>query len=154
MGRSAMNEALVEVKALGKIYPAVDGQVTKVLSGINFVIEPGSRIALIGPSGSGKSTLLHIIGGFIEPTEGEVSWPGLGAQQDLLPEKVQAVFQASSLFPALTVRDNIALPLLLAGRSAASGFAPEGLLARFGLSDLALKLPEDLSGEPNRKHRE
>lgn len=141
-----MNEVLVEVKALGKIYPAADGQVSSVLSDINFVIEPGARIALIGPSGSGKSTLLHIVGGFIEPTEGEVSWPALGAQQDLRPEKVQAVFQASSLFPALTVRDNIALPLLLAGRNAASGFAPDDLLARFELSDLALKLPEELSG--------
>ena len=110
------------------------------------MIEPTARIALIGPSGSGKSTLLHIIGGFIPPTAGEVSWPALGPQEDLLPEKIQAVFQVPSLFPALNVRDNIALPLLMAGRSAAPGFTPDALLARFGLSDLALKLPEELSG--------
>ncbi|MEO6298352.1 MAG: ABC transporter ATP-binding protein [Paracoccaceae bacterium] len=141
-----MIESLVTIKALGKTYPAADGQVTNVLSDINCVIEPGARIALIGPSGSGKSTLLHIIGGFIPATAGDVSWPALGAHQDLLPRKVQAVFQAPSLFPALTVCDNIALPLLLAGTSAAAGFTPDDLLARFGLSDLALKLPDELSG--------
>lgn len=141
-----MDEALVQIKEVGKTYPAADGQITRVLSGITCDIEPGARIALIGPSGSGKSTLLHIIGGFIPPTDGEVSWPALGAQEDLLPEKIQAVFQAPSLFPALNVRDNIALPLLLAGRSEALGFTPDDLLARFGLSDLALKLPEELSG--------
>jgi ABC-type lipoprotein export system ATPase subunit len=141
-----MNEALVQIKALGKTYPAADRQTSRVLSGITCVIEPRARIALIGPSGSGKSTLLHIIGGFIPPTDGEVSWPAMGAQQDLLPERIQAVFQAPSLFPALNVRDNIALPLLLAGRSAAQGFTPDDLLARFGLSDLAPKLPEELSG--------
>jgi ABC-type lipoprotein export system ATPase subunit len=137
---------LVQIKALGKTYPAADRQTSRVLSGITCVIEPRARIALIGPSGSGKSTLLHIIGGFIPPTDGEVSWPAMGAQQDLLPERIQAVFQAPSLFPALNVRDNIALPLLLAGRSAAQGFTPDDLLARFGLSDLAPKLPEELSG--------
>ncbi len=141
-----MNEALVQIKGVGKTYPAADGQTTCVLSGITCMIEPEARIVLIGPSGSGKSTLLHIIGGFIPPTDGEVSWPAMGAQEELLPEKIQAVFQAPSLFPALTVRDNIALPLLLAGRSAAPGYAPDALLARFGLSDLALKLPEELSG--------
>ena len=141
-----MSEALVQIKAVGKSYSAADGLITRVLSGITCGIEPGARIALIGPSGSGKSTLLHIIGGFIPPTDGEVSWPAIGAQQDLLPEKIQAVFQAPSLFPALNVQDNIALPHLLAGRRAALEFAPDDLLARFGLSDLALKLPEELSG--------
>lgn len=141
-----MNEALVQIKAVGKTYPATDGESTRVLSSITCGIEPEARIALIGPSGSGKSTLLHIIGGFIPPTDGEVSWPALGAQQGLLPEKVQAVFQAPSLFPALNVRENIALPLLLAGRDAMPGFTPDALLARFGLPDLALKLPEELSG--------
>lgn len=141
-----MNDALVVVKAVGKAYPLADGQVTNVLSDIDCAIEPGARIALIGPSGSGKSTLLHIIGGFIPQSEGQVSWPAFGARADLLPEKVQAVFQAPSLFPALNVRDNIALPLLLAGRDAAAGFTPDDLLARFDLSELALKLPEELSG--------
>jgi len=138
-----MNDALVAANGVGKTYPAADEQVAHVLSGIDCVIQSKARIALIGPSGSGKSTLLHIIGGFIPPTEGQVSWPALGAKEDLLPEKIQTVFQAPSLFPALTVRDNIALPLLLAG---CTGIAPDDLLARFYLSELALKLPEELSG--------
>lgn len=136
----------MQVNGVGMTYPADDEQVTSILSGVDCRIEPGARIALIGPSGSGKSTLLHIIGGFIAPTKGNVSWPALGGRQDLLPERIQAVFQAPSLFPALTVQDNIALPLLLAGRDAGTGLAPDELLSRFGLSDLALKLPEELSG--------
>ncbi len=141
-----MTEVLVLITTIGKAYPAADGQITRVLTDITCGIEPGARIALIGPSGSGKSTLLHIIGGFIPPSAGQVTWPKLGPQAELLPEKLQAVFQAPSLFPALNVQDNIALPLLLAGRNAPPGFAPADLLARFGLSDLALKLPEELSG--------
>ena len=141
-----MTKVLVQITAVGKTYPAADGEVIRVLTDVTCGIEPGARVALIGPSGSGKSTLLHIIGGFIPPSGGQVTWPALGPQADLLPEKIQAVFQAPSLFPALNVQDNIALPLLLAGRSAAPGFTPDALLARFGLSDLALKLPEELSG--------
>ncbi len=141
-----MIDALVEAKAVGKSYEVTAGQVSTVLSGVTCRIEPGARIALIGPSGSGKSTLLHILGGLILPTEGQVSWPALGLAEDLMPEKVQAVFQAPSLFPALNVRDNIALPLLLAGRTGTPGFAADDLLARLDLSELALKLPEELSG--------
>lgn len=141
-----MTEALVVISAVSKAYPASDGQLVPVLTGIDCQVDPKARIALIGPSGSGKSTLLHILAGFIAPDEGQIVWPGLGAKAELQPEKVQAVFQAPSLFAALNVRDNIALPLLLAGRSAAPGFDADALLERFFLSDLALKLPEELSG--------
>ena len=141
-----MTELLVEAKAVTKSYPDADGQATAVLSGVDCEIDPGAMIALIGPSGSGKSTLLHILSGLIDPSAGLVRWPALGARAQLMPQKVQTVFQAQSLFASLTVRDNIALPLLLAGRDAATGFAPNDLLQRFGLADLALKLPEELSG--------
>ena len=141
-----MTEPLFTAKAVSKAYPATDGQVSVVLSDLSCVIEPGARIALIGPSGSGKSTLLHIIGGLIAPSAGQVVWPALGAPEGLMPHKVQAVFQVPSLFPSLNVADNVALPLVLAGQTAAPGFAPDELLARFGLAELALKLPEEVSG--------
>ena len=158
-----MTDRLVETHALSKTYATV-----AVLSGVACHIDAGDRVALIGPSGSGKSTLLHILAGLVDPSEGRILWPALGHRDDLMPRQVQTVFQAQSLFPALNVRDNIALPLLLAGEAAQnglapdgllgksgltpggllgkSGLAPDGLLDRFGLSDLALKLPEELSG--------
>ena len=140
-----MTDTLVQTIAVSKRYPAAEGSVT-VLSGVTLQIGTLDRIALIGPSGSGKSTLLHILAGLVDPSDGEVTWPGLGAKNQLMPRKVQTAFQTASLFPALTVLDNIALPLLLAGEAAQPGLTPEALLDRFGLTDLSLKLPEELSG--------
>ena len=141
-----MTEPLVETIAVAKSYPLPDGQAAQVLAAIDCQVQPGDRIALIGPSGSGKSTLLHILAGLVEPTSGSVRWPALGARDQLMPVKVQAVFQAPSLFPALNVRDNITLPLVLAGLAAPPAALADHLLDRFGLTELALKLPEELSG--------
>jgi ABC-type lipoprotein export system ATPase subunit len=136
---------LAETHALSKSYALAEGATT-VLSGVNISIDARDRIALIGPSGSGKSTLLHILAGLVAPSLGEVRWPALGSREHLMPRQVQTAFQVASLFPALTVRDNIALPLLLAGVAAQPGLTPEALMDRFGLSDLASKLPQELSG--------
>ena len=141
-----MIEPLVETKGVGMVYGDSTGQLLPVLAGVDCRVCPGERIALIGPSGSGKSTLLHILSGLVQPTSGSVSWPTLGAREQLMPEKVQTVFQAQSLFPSLDVFDNITLPLLLAGGDAQVQSRATDLLKRFGLSDLAHKLPEELSG--------
>jgi putative ABC transport system ATP-binding protein/lipoprotein-releasing system ATP-binding protein len=106
----------------------------------------GDRIALEGPSGSGKSTLLTILGGLASPTAGDISWPALGDRTDLQPLQVAFVFQTPSLFPPLTVLQNVTLPLILAGRSIQSKERGQHLLDCFGLSSLADKLPEELSG--------
>ncbi len=140
-----MTDRLVQTRALSKTYATADGTVS-VLSGVECHIDAGDRVALIGPSGSGKSTLLHILAGLVEPSQGQVEWPALGPRDELMPRWVQTVFQAQSLFAALNVRDNIALPGLLAGQTPPDGLTPDQLLATFGLSDLALKLPEELSG--------
>lgn len=138
-------DRLVETHALTKTYDLAEGAVT-VLSGVDCHVGARDRIALIGPSGSGKSTLLHILAGLVAPSQGQVLWPALGSQDQLMPRQVQTAFQVQSLFPALNVRDNIALPSLLAGEDAAPDLTPEALLERFGLSELAPKLPEELSG--------
>jgi len=110
-------------------------------------IWPGARIALTGRSGSGKSTLLHLLAGLDEPSLGTVSWPALGPRSALRPGRVGMVFQGPSLLPALSVAENVALPLLLAGRSEAEAIAGAGAaLARLGLADLSAKLPEEISG--------
>jgi ABC-type lipoprotein export system ATPase subunit len=106
----------------------------------------GARIALSGPSGSGKSTLLHLIAGLDEPTVGEVDWPAIGSQDELRPRSVAVIFQGLSLLPALSVLENVALPLVLSGvededarRRAADA------LEKLDLAELGERLPEEIS---------
>ncbi|GGN08022.1 ABC transporter ATP-binding protein [Terrabacter tumescens] len=106
----------------------------------------GSRIAIVGPSGSGKSTMLHMMAGLETPTAGRVSWPGL---PDVAERRGQigVVFQSPSLVPALTVVENVALPLVLDGVPDAE--AQERVTEALELvqvTELATQLPEELSG--------
>jgi putative ABC transport system ATP-binding protein len=107
-------------------------------------VETGAKIALIGPSGSGKSTLLHLMAGLERPTTGSVTWPGLADGPGRAFE-IGVVFQSPSLVPTLTVAENTALPVILAG-----GRDPEArtaqALSAVGVADLADRLPEELSG--------
>ncbi len=109
-------------------------------------IRASDRIAVMGPSGSGKSTLLHLLAGLVTPTAGEVEWPALGSADDLRPKSISIAFQAPSLVPFLNVTENVALPLFVLGRAADAKRLATEELARFGLADLADKLPEELSG--------
>lgn len=136
-----MTEALVSLDAVSKNWGGLP-----VLADVSCHIMPGQRIALVGPSGSGKSTLLHLMAGLIAPSAGRIAWPALGARENLRPTRVQEVFQSPSLFPALDIVDNAALPLVLAGRVDEAKAKALDMLARFGLRDLAAKLPEELSG--------
>jgi ABC-type lipoprotein export system ATPase subunit len=106
-----------------------------------------NRIALMGPSGSGKSTLLHLLGGLDSPTTGNVRWPGLGPRERLRPGRIVDVFQGPSLLPALSVVENVRLPLLLQGVSEQEArVSAEAVLDRFGVAHLRDKLPEEISG--------
>jgi ABC-type lipoprotein export system ATPase subunit len=110
-------------------------------------VERGDRIAVTGPSGSGKSTLLHLLAGLDSPTTGAIAWPGIGTKEMLRPGPVAVVFQAPSLMPALDVLENVALPLVLAGTDDLSArSAAVDALALLGLSALAAKVPDELSG--------
>lgn len=140
------NDILVETWNVAKDYKMADGTTVNVLNGIDCAIHAGDRLALVGPSGSGKSTLMHILGGLVEPTRGTVNWPALGAREQLQPSKVQFVFQSPSLFPALNIARNVALPMVLAGGFTDTATRAHEMLERFGLADLAEKLPEELSG--------
>jgi len=107
----------------------------------------GARIAIVGSSGSGKSTLLHILAGLEVPTAGTVSWPGLSTGEQDLRAQIGVVFQSPSLVPALTVAENAALPLILAGLPEAETDARvHEALQRVQVDHLADQLPEELSG--------
>jgi putative ABC transport system ATP-binding protein/lipoprotein-releasing system ATP-binding protein len=120
---------------------------TVALARTDCQVHAGDRIALVGPSGSGKSTLLHLIAGLDTPTHGQVSWPAIGARDDLQPGRVAMIFQGPSLLAALTVRENVALPLMLDGMSDADArLRAANSLQLLELLELADKLPEEISG--------
>jgi ABC-type lipoprotein export system ATPase subunit len=109
-------------------------------------IVEGDRVALVGPSGSGKSTLIHLMAGLDDPTVGRVTWPAIGDRPALHPGPVAIVFQGPSLLPPLTVEENVALPLVLAGwDDAAARRDGRKALERLGLAELSDKLPEEIS---------
>ena len=141
-----MTDILVQADGISKEYQRRGGETVRALSDATCRIEAGQRIAVVGASGSGKSTLLHLLGGLIAPTSGQITWPALGERAGLQPTKVQFAFQSASLFPALTVLRNVALPLVLAGRPDGANDKAIVMLDHFGLGDLAQKLPEELSG--------
>ncbi|MFS0562511.1 ABC transporter ATP-binding protein [Terribacillus sp. 179-K 1B1 HS] len=93
-----------------------------VLHGIDLHVEKGEIVSLVGKSGSGKSTLLHIIGGFIQPTSGQVAingttitgW-GEGKLADFRLQHIGYIFQNFQLIPSMTAAQNIELPLILNG---------------------------------------
>lgn len=140
-----MASPLIEADGLGRSYQQA-GEAVVALSSATLRIWPGQRIALVGRSGSGKSTLLHLLAGLDQPSSGSLMWPALGPVESLLPEKIALVFQAPSLLDSLSVAENVALPLLMAGRGRDSGARVAFALNTFGLLSLADKLPETLSG--------
>lgn len=145
-GPDPRHDVLVRAAGAARTFGSGAAAVVAV-HGATCEIPPGARLALTGPSGSGKSTLLHLLAGLDEPTAGTITWPALGARHQLRPGPVGVVFQGPSLLPPLDVVENVALPLLLAGRpEAEAGAAAHEALARLGLEELAGKLPEELSG--------
>jgi putative ABC transport system ATP-binding protein len=118
---------------------------TVALQDVSLQLAPGELVVVIGPSGSGKSTLLGIAGGFEPPDSGRVMWHGRPLS-DLSATEVARrrasefglVFQSLGLFPALTARENVYLPLLISGADPnSSAAAAESWLRRFGLGDRA-----------------
>jgi len=141
-----MSDILVRAKGLRREFGNGQNPVVAVAEA-TFEIREGDRIALVGPSGSGKTSLLHLIAGLDQPSAGVIEWPALGRAEDLRPGPVSIAFQGPSLLPPLTVEENVALPLLLAGRlPAAAAAAAQVMIGRLGLSDVAPKLPEEISG--------
>lgn len=122
----------------------------KVLHDVSLEVEPGEILCLLGPSGSGKTTLLRIAAGLALPDSGIVSIDGRivdDGKTHILPEKrgVGLVFQDFSLFPHLTVLQNVLFGLTALSSSEARGYAMR-ILERVGMHGLADVYPHEISG--------
>jgi lipoprotein-releasing system ATP-binding protein len=148
-----MNDVIVESRLLSKSYH--DGHTSiDVLNDVDFSIHRGDRIAIVGPSGSGKSTLLHLLGGLDTPSSGQVMLQGIDWQT--IPEKQKCrlrnqklgfIYQFHHLLPEFSALENIAMPLLLAGKAVeAAHHDAEVILEHVGLSARSQHKPAQLSG--------
>ena len=142
---------IVQTKNIKKYYQAGEVMV-KALDGVDFCVEEGEFVAIIGKSGSGKSTLLHMIGGLDTPTDGEVFVDGkrlAGMDREQLAvfrrRKVGFIFQNYNLVQNLNVYENIVLPIELDGMHIDLGFVEE-LLRMLKLQGKRDMLPSMLSG--------
>jgi putative ABC transport system ATP-binding protein len=141
------------VSASGVVRIFGEGQAeVRALDGVDVEFPKGKFTAIMGPSGSGKSTLMHILAGLDRPTSGTVIVDGIdlstlddAEMTELRRDKVGFVFQFFNLLPVLDARENILLPLKLAGREPEPGRL-EQLVESVGLSDRLDHRPSELSG--------
>ncbi|GGG03608.1 macrolide ABC transporter ATP-binding protein [Paenibacillus albidus] len=142
---------ILKTKELKKCYGSGDTAV-HALDGVNFDVESGEFVAIIGTSGSGKSTLLHMLGGLDRPTSGSVTVDGkeiFSLKDEELTifrrRKIGFVFQNYNLVPVLNVYENIVLPIELDGKEPDKAYV-EKIVGTLGLDKKMLNLPNNLSG--------
>jgi ABC-type lipoprotein export system ATPase subunit len=137
---------LVECTNMSRTFGAGRTEVHAVRD-VSCRIPQRARIAVTGPSGSGKSTLLHLIAGLDTPTTGSLQWPALDDNDQDHPTSIGMVFQGPSLLPSLDVTENVALPMLFTGQAHDTAMRhAAAALDLVGISELAAKLPDELSG--------
>ncbi len=148
-----MNEPLIELKNIYKIYQMGDEQV-RANDGISLSINRGEFVAIVGKSGSGKSTLMNIIGALDVPTEGEYFLGGEDVSDmsddqlaDIRNRMIGFIFQQYNLLPKLNLLENVELPLLYAGMGSEER-REKALcsLEKVGLKEKWKNMPNQLSG--------
>lgn len=148
-----MNKPLLQCNRLCKNYKE-NGIQTDVLNGVNLKVFPGEMLAIVGTSGSGKSTLLHLLGALDTPTSGEVLIEGEAIHRmnendknRLRNQKLGFVYQFHHLLPEFSALENVAMPLLISGKSSktAALLATE-MIENVGLSHRISHKPSELSG--------
>jgi putative ABC transport system ATP-binding protein len=148
------NGHIVQIKNVVKRFPMGNDEIT-ILKGISFDVQNGEFLTIVGPSGNGKSTLLNMITGIDRPSEGEVIVTGREvhnmSENELASwrgEHVGIIFQFFQMLPALSLLQNVILPMDFARK-----YSPReredramNLLESVGLEDQANKLPGQVSG--------
>jgi putative ABC transport system ATP-binding protein len=142
---------MIELRGVSKTVQSGDHPLT-ILHALDYKIESGQFVAIVGPSGSGKSTLLGLLAGLDAPSTGQIIIDGVDItmlSEDglarLRGEKIGFVFQFFHLVPSLTAFENVLIPMEIAGRRDATTRARQ-LVDEVGLSDRAHHYPSQLSG--------
>ncbi len=144
---------ILEAAGLRKTY-LLGAHAIHALAGVDFVVEKGDFVAIMGPSGSGKSTLLHLLGGLDQPSEGEITLAGMKLsilddnQATLVRRRnIGFIFQFYNLLPTLSAEENVTLPLIIDGQNPAQYQERiDALLDLVGLADRRRHKPDQLSG--------
>ena len=148
-----MSEPILLAENVSRVYRE-GGHELKVLDNLNFALEPGERVAIVGQSGSGKSTLLNILGGLDVPSSGRMCVGGKDLHEQseksrarIRNEKLGFVYQFHHLLPEFSALENVAMPLLLRGDKVSDirERAAE-MLGAVGLSERVTHKPAQLSG--------
>ena len=145
----------LEVKGIRKVYSQRIGtQTVEALKNVNFTVEAGEFVAIMGESGSGKTTLLNILAAIDKPTSGSVILDGMeltrikdSAISAFRRDNLGFVFQQFNLLDTFTIEDNIYLPLVLSGtdhKSMRARLTP--IASRLGISAILGKYPYEVSG--------
>ncbi|NLE96794.1 MAG: ABC transporter ATP-binding protein [Propionibacterium sp.] len=136
---------------LRKVYGSGDAEVV-ALDGVDFEIRAGQFTAIMGPSGSGKSTLMHLLAALDTPTSGQVFLGETDVASladtpltELRRERVGFIFQSFNLVPTLTARENIVLPLSIAGKPVDEEWF-DTIVGTLGIGDRLTHKPSELSG--------
>lgn len=150
---AAPQNTVISCQGLSRIFQEGDLR-TEVLHGVDFTVNVGERVAILGSSGSGKSTLLHLLGGLDTATSGEVFIDGENvnrlsdAARGKLRNRVMGfVYQFHHLLPEFSALENVAMPLMIGGLTPqqARDRASE-ILDRVGLAKRLRHRPGELSG--------
>ena len=147
--------SLLEVRNLKKIYKTrFGGQEVEALKDVNFSVEDGEFVAIMGESGSGKTTLLNILAALDKATAGKVILQGMDlsgiSDREIATfrrDNLGFVFQEFNLLDTFTLEDNIYLPLVLAGKNYKTMKERLDPIAdKLGITDLLKKYPYEVSG--------
>jgi len=146
--------ALLEARAIRKVYAGGDGQPLEVLRGVDLEVRRGEFVAIVGASGAGKSTLLHLLGALDAATSGDVWLDGsryadldARATAEIRNRKVGFVFQFHHLLREFSALENVMMPLLIGGMAARQAQSrAEEVLSEVGLAGRMTHRPAELSG--------